>query len=146
MFPDISFGYEFNPEYQVKRISRNIPIMAIPMASLPATPNPEFKAIDSTVASIIKTFDATSWKNHDGYTSMTFDVQNVQNDMFFRIRGTNLGYDVKQMDSTGTKIVYGTDASGSSLINTPGTSNADMAWDDLWFYSNPVVVKVVEKN
>jgi hypothetical protein len=109
------------------------------------TPNPDFKAIDASVASIVKTFDATSWKNHDGYTTMSFDVPNVQNDMYFRIRGTNLGYDVKQMDSTGTKIVYGTDANGSPLINTPGTSNADMAWEDLWFYSNPVVVKVGEK-
>lgn len=109
------------------------------------TPNPDFKAIDASVASIVKTFDASSWKNHDGYTTMTFDVPNVQNDMFFRIRGTNLGYDVKQMDSTGTKIVYGTDADGNPLINTPGTSNADMAWEDLWFYSNPVVVKVVDK-
>jgi hypothetical protein len=77
---------------------------------------------------------------------MTFDVPNVQNDMFFRIRGTNLDYDVKQLDSTGTNVVYGTDSNGSPLINTPGTNSADMAWEDLWFYSNPVVVKVIEKN
>jgi len=74
---------------------------------------------------------------------MSFDVPNVQNDMFFRIRGANLGYDVKKMDSTGTKIVYGTDAAGSPLINTPGTNSADMAWDDLWFYSNPIFVKAL---
>jgi hypothetical protein len=108
------------------------------------TPNPDFNKIDPTVAGIAKTFDAASWTTDtQGYTTMTFDVPNVQNDMFFRIRGSNLGYDVKKMDATGTKIVYGTDAAGSPLLNTPGTNNADMAWDDLWFYSNPVFVKAL---
>ncbi|MBT0666171.1 hypothetical protein KI809_17810 [Geobacter pelophilus] len=108
------------------------------------TPNAAYKAIDPTVASIVKTFDAASWTTDAaGYTTMTFDVPNVQNDMFFRIRGSNLGYDVKKMDATGTKIVYGTDAAGNPLINTPGTNNADMAWDDLWFYSNPIFVKAL---
>ena len=73
---------------------------------------------------------------------MTYVVPNVTNDMYFRIRGTNLGYNVVKKDNTGTKIVYGTDAMGSPLINTPGTNNADMAWDDLWFYSNPIFVAV----
>lgn len=58
--------------------------------------------------------------------------------MFFRIRGSNLGYGEKKMN--GDSIVYGTDAGGNPLINTPGTNNADMAWDDLWFCSNPIFV------
>jgi hypothetical protein len=108
------------------------------------TPNPAFNAIDNTVAGVVRTFDATSWSTDaQGYTTMTFDVPNVQNDMFFRIRGTNLGYNVVKMDTTGTKIVYGTDAAGNPLINTPGTNSADMAWDDLWFYSNPIFVKAL---
>ncbi|NMC73164.1 MAG: hypothetical protein GYA56_02205 [Geobacteraceae bacterium] len=105
------------------------------------TPNPAFNAVDPTVASVVKTFDASSWKaDSEGFTTMTYTVPRVENDMFFRIRGTNLDYGVKKMDATGTKIVYGTDAAGNPLINTPGTNNADMAWDDLWFYSNPVFV------
>lgn len=107
------------------------------------TPNPLFNAMDSTVASVVKTFDATSWSTDDeGYGVMTFDVPNLRNDAFFRIRGTNLGYDVKKMDAAGTRIVYGTDAAGNPLLNTPGTNSADAAWDDLWFYSNPIFVKV----
>ncbi len=108
------------------------------------TPNPAFNAIDSTVAGIVETFDASSWSIDDeGFTTMTFVVPHVRNSMFFRIRGTNLGYGVSKMDATNTKIVYGTDAAGSPLLNTPGTNNADMAWDDLWFYSNPIFVKVL---
>lgn len=106
-------------------------------------PNPAFNAIDTTVAGIVKTFDASSWSiDNEGYTTMSFTVPNVQNDTFFRIRGANQGYNVVKMDASNTKIVYGTDANGSPLLNTPGINNADMAWDDLWFYSNPVFVKV----
>jgi hypothetical protein len=104
------------------------------------TPNSAFNAIDSTVASVVQTFDATSWSvDAAGFTTMTFVVPSVTNDMFFRIRGTNLGYGVVKTDANG-KTVYGTDADGSPLINTPGTNSADMAWDDLWFYSNPIFV------
>lgn len=104
------------------------------------TPNPAFGAIDASVAGIVKTFDATSWTvDAEGFTTMTFVVPSVGSDMFFRVRGTNLGYAVLKTDGAG-KTIYGTDAAGSPLINTPGTNNADMAWDDLWFYSNPVFV------
>jgi hypothetical protein len=106
-------------------------------------PNPAFNAIDNTVAAIVKTFDASSWSTDgEGFTTLIFTVRNVRNDMFFRIRGTNLGFNVEVKDSTGSKTVYGTDAEGSPLINTPGTNSADRAWDDLWFYSNPIFVSV----
>ena len=70
---------------------------------------------------------------------MTYTVPHVRQNMFFRIRGTNLGYNVVKTDLNG-KTIYGTDAEGSPLLNTPGTNNADMVWDDLWFYSNPIFV------
>jgi hypothetical protein len=111
----------------------------------PTKPNTAYKTVDPTVASIVATFDNDQnsanpkWTTDaQGFTVMTFDVPNVQNDMFFRIRGSNLGYDVKKM--SGTNVVYGTDAAGNPLKNTPGTNNADMAWEDLWFYSNPIFV------
>jgi hypothetical protein len=67
-------------------------------------------------------------------------VPSVENDLFFRIRGTNLGYGVHVKDAA-NKTIYGTDASGSPLLNTPGTNNAAQARKDLWFYSNPIFVK-----
>jgi hypothetical protein len=72
---------------------------------------------------------------------MTFTVPHVLNDMFFRIRGSNLDYGVEMKNGSG-QIIYGTDEYGSPLKNTPGTNNADMAWSDLWFYSSPIFVKV----
>jgi hypothetical protein len=120
------------------------PTRAAKFLSDGVTPNPAFNAIDSSVAGIVETFDASSWSTDDeGFTTMNFVVPHVRNSMFFRIRGTNLGYGVTKMDATNTKVVYGTDAAGSPLLNTPGTNNADMAWNDLWFYSNPIFVKVL---
>lgn len=106
------------------------------------TPNPAFNAIDTSVASVVKTFDATSWTTVNGVTTMIFDVPNVQNDMFFRIRGSNLGYGVEVKDAN-NQIIYGTDAAGNPLRNTPGLNSADHAWSDLWFYSNPIFVKAL---
>lgn len=122
------------------------------------TPNPTFNAIDPCIAKVVATFDkdggvslpatpacgspitSTKWTTDaQGYTTMTFTAPNVQSDMFFRIRGANLGYNVSKM--SGSSVVYGTDAAGNPLKNTPGTNSADMAWDDLWFYSNPIFVK-----
>ena len=107
------------------------------------TPNPAFNEIDSTVASIVQTFDADSWSTDaEGYTTMTYTVPKVENDMFFRIRGSNLGYGVVKK-SAADETIYGTDSEGSPLLNTPGTNTGDMAWDDLWFYSNPIFVKAI---
>lgn len=118
------------------------PTKAKKLLSDGVTPNPAFNAVDTTVASIVKIFDANSWTTDaQGYTTMTFEVANVQSDMFFRIRGANLGYNVTKL--SGSSVVYGTDAYGSPLKNTPGVNNADAAWDDLWFYSNPIFVKAL---
>jgi hypothetical protein len=110
------------------------------------TPNPAFNAIDNTVAEIVRTFDASSWNiDEEGFTTMSFVVPHVRNDMFFRIRGSNLDNNVNVVRTVGTitGTVYGTDAAGSPLKNTPGLNTADDAWTDLWFYSNPIFVKVL---
>ncbi len=106
------------------------------------TPNPEFNAIDTTVADVVGIFDSSSWLiDNEGYTTMTLAVPHARTDMFFRIRGTNLGYGIEVKNAT-SQTIYGTDHAGSPLLNAPGTNSADMAWSDLWFYSNPIFVKV----
>ncbi len=106
------------------------------------TANPAYNVIDNTVASIVQTFDAQSWTTDaEGFTTMTFTVPYVSNDMFFRIRGTNLGYGREVRDAQ-NRIVYGTNSEGSPLLNTPGANTEQAAWADLWFYSNPIFVSV----
>ena len=101
------------------------------------TPNPAYNSVDSGIASVVKIFDATYWKKDtEGFTTMNFVVPRVGNDTFFRIRGTNKGYNEAGQ----------TDEIGDPLLDTPGANNADEAWKDLWFYSNPIFVKVREGN
>lgn len=142
-----SSGYVCQPPsvHHVQLIQGRInPSRASKLLADGTTPNPDFNAVDETVAGIVAIFDASSWiVDAEGYTTMRYVVPSVEADMFFRIRGTNLDYEVVKMDSTGTKIIYGTDVNGSPLKNTPGTNSADMAWDDLWFYSNPIFVDVL---
>jgi hypothetical protein len=97
------------------------------------TPNPAYNFVDSGTASVVKIFDATSWNiDREGFTTMNFVVPRVGNDSFFRIRGTNKGYNEAGQ----------TDEMGDPLLDTPGANNTDEAWKDLWFYSNPIFVKV----
>lgn len=85
---------------------------------------------------VIKTFTKNDWTvDKDGYNVVTFTLPASDKDMYYRLRGTNLA------PSTSGE----TDAAGNPLIDTPvstlvGTNTTDKAYDDLWFYSNPVFV------
>jgi hypothetical protein len=95
--------------------------------------NPAYAIDTNPTAVVAKTFDASSWTlDHNGYATMTFVVPKVTDDMYFRIRGTNKGYAEAGQ----------TDEVGNPLLDVPGTSSADEAWKDLWFYSNPIFVNV----
>ena len=57
--------------------------------------------------------------------------------MYFRLRGTNLA----------PNTPYETDAQGNPLPDTLATEHLGLdgpeeAWADLWFYSNPIFVRV----
>jgi hypothetical protein len=95
--------------------------------------NPAYAVDTNPTTAVVKSFDATSWKvDREGYTTMTYVVPKAHENMYFRIRGTNKGYGEPGQ----------TDEVGSPLLDAPGSNNADEAWKDLWFYSNPVFVKV----
>ncbi|HEX2946103.1 MAG TPA: hypothetical protein VHT96_09115 [Clostridia bacterium] len=82
-------------------------------------------------AKVIKSFTSKDWKSVSGWNEITWEVKNISNDIYFRLRGTNLSYNVPNE----------TDAQGNPLIDDlVGQNNADKAYADLWFYSNPIFV------
>jgi len=107
------------------------------------TPNPAYSAISSD-ARVIARFDAVGgvtdsngitsvqWTDQgDGWRQMTLPVT-VTNSTFLRLRGSNLGLNV----------VNQTDGAGNPLPDSLlGANTAAMAFDDLWFYSNPIFVR-----
>lgn len=71
----------------------------------------------------------------EGYNIIIYPVENLTTDMYFRLRGTNLGLNVENE----------TDAHGNPLCDClMGENTEAKVWSDLWFYSNPIFVDVAD--
>jgi hypothetical protein len=75
--------------------------------------------------------------NAKGKTVFRYRLKNVTQDLYLRLRGTNLAAETPEE----------TDAQGNPLSDFLAVRNLKLdpetaAWRDLWFYSNPVFVKV----
>lgn len=83
---------------------------------------------------LVQRFGSADWTvDGSGFNVITTTVNNVTSDMYFRLRGTNLGVGVKNQASVNS----------NPLIDTKmGKNTAAKAWADLWFYSNPIFVDV----
>ena len=122
------------------------------------------KAATNASAKVTKVFNATNWTAQpDGTRSMSYVVPAAKTSQYFRLRGSNLP----------AAVPFETDANGNPLLDfisnpsdgtLPGKipcsdtacpahmrtlagvkyASYDVAgWADLWFYSNPVFVEVV---
>ena len=123
----------------------HIDLIAGKLTSLISPGAPGYKIDSVATTAVIARFDAkggiTDSKNitsnkwterGDGFKEMSYKIRNLTGDMYFRLRGTNLGLNV----------VRQTDADGNPLPDTLlEPNNAEKALADLWFYSNPIWVK-----
>lgn len=76
------------------------------------------------------------WKRRpNGVIYIKYEL-NPEGPCYFRLRGTNLGIG----------IAGETDANGNPLLDVVGANNANIAWHDLWFYSNPVFAVLHENH
>ena len=74
------------------------------------------------------------WQDLGGGLKLVEYTVKIEGDTYFRLRGTNHGLNVAGK----------TDANGNPLEDEPSASiqeGAKVAFEDLWFYSNPVFVK-----
>lgn len=100
--------------------------------------DPEYANPTNPTARVIATFSTKNLeKDAEGYVTIVHHLKNVTKDMYFRVRGTNLAADTP----------FETDAAGNPLADALVTKNlgidgAQEAWNDLWFYSNPIFVTV----
>ncbi len=97
--------------------------------------SPEFRTNKTNPSThVVQRFTAADWTvDGEGFNVITTTVTDVSNDMYFRLRGTNLGVGVKNQ----------TGAGGGPLIDMKmGKNTAAKAWADLWFYSNPIFIDV----
>jgi hypothetical protein len=89
---------------------------------------------------VVKRFTKADWKvDADGYYSVRYETTAAKN-QYFRLRGTNLGTDVADLTEGGEPLA---DQRTSTADNTQRFNDInDRNYRSLWFYSNPVFVKL----
>lgn len=99
--------------------------------ALPGTD--EYSKDTNKTTRVIASFNEEDWEKEDGGWYACEYQTRIDNNMYFRLRGTNLGLNVTNE----------TDANGNPLCDElVGTNNENKAYSDLWFYSNPLFVSV----
>lgn len=84
---------------------------------------------------VIARFTKQDWNDEDGWHVIGYTLGDIEKDMYFRLRGTNLGLGVDDE----------TDREGNPLMDPIIDSDDGKApWGDLWFYSNAIFVDVRE--
>ena len=112
---------------------------------IPAT-SPDYTTKDTNTSThVFRTFTKSSWKTaKGGWKTMTVRVKATAN-MYFRLRGTDLARNTaNQTDAQGNplndELSYApipNPADGGATM-TAAVNSPDLAWADLWFYSNPI--------
>ena len=68
---------------------------------------------------VVKRFEKDDWSIDGQYRKMTYTLEDVRKDLYFRVRGANTTQFEPEPDPKG-----------------------EDPWTDLWFYSNPVFLRV----
>ena len=116
------------------------------------------KAASNSSSQLVQTFNASNWTAlPDGTRKMSYRIPAVKVSQYLRLRGTNLAPATPfETDSDGNPLLdFGIDgkipcsdaACPAHMAQTNGakTSSFDVAaWADLWFYSNPIFIEVID--
>jgi len=122
----------------------------------PASPN--YTNGTNPSALIFATFNKTNWIVSGNKRTMSFVIPNIQGNQYIRARGTNLPVATpNETDALGnplsdlpTSVILCTDPACPSHMQTSGSgaklSSYDVAaWADLWFYTNPIFIRVSDQ-
>jgi hypothetical protein len=124
----------------------HIDLIAGEVNGLVPSDSADYKKDVNETTKVLKTFNANDWgTGEEGWYTVVYHLKNAQKNMYFRIRGTNIA----------ANTPCETDGYGNPLIDRPDPElnpdcdaffaahdKSDEAWKDLWFYSNPIFVKV----
>ncbi len=104
-----------------------------------APEDPAYQDPTNPTTTVVEQFFASDWTlDPDGYYSMSITLEDMQKDMYFRLRGTNNTLNQPfETDEFGNPL---SDALAANL----GLDGVAEAYADLWFYSNPIFVQVPE--
>jgi hypothetical protein len=107
----------------------------------PETPGtPGYSRDTNPSTRVLKRFTRSDWTlDAEGYFAVSYMMKAGSN-QYFRLRGTNLGTDVPNETAAGEPL-FDAQTTGADNVARFNAINA-RNYSDLWFYSNPVFVKV----
>jgi hypothetical protein len=111
----------------------HIDLIAGELTHRAAPGTPGYAAATNPTTKVVATFTAADWKyERNGWFAIHYRTR-LERDMYFRLRGTNLASNTPNE----------TDADGNPLPDSlMGANTPAKAWADLWFYSNPIFVRL----
>jgi hypothetical protein len=116
--------------------------------------SPNYTNNTNSSAQIVASFGPTNWTANGQKRTMIFGIPNVQNNMYVRARGTNLPPGTpNETDTQGNpfndlpqSVIPCTDLACPAhmqVSNGAKMASFDVAgWSDLWFYTNPIFIRV----
>lgn len=116
----------------------HIDLIAGQITGLVAPDSPDYTKASNESTKVIATFTSADWEvDEDGFNVITYPVKGLDKSTYYRLRGTN-----QPVNSP-----FETDEMGNPLADSLATANlgldeAEEAWADLWFYSNPIFITV----
>lgn len=116
----------------------HIDLIAGEITGLVAPDSPDYTKSSNESTKVIATFTSADWEvDEDGFNVITYPVKGLDKSTYYRLRGTN-----QPVNSP-----FETDEMGNPLADSLATANlgldeAEEAWADLWFYSNPIFITV----
>jgi len=116
----------------------HIDLIAGEITGLVAPDSPDYTKASNESTKVIATFTSADWElDEDGFNVITYPVKGLDKSTYYRLRGTN-----QPVNSP-----FETDEMGNPLADSLATANlgldeAEEAWADLWFYSNPIFITV----
>lgn len=124
----------------VKPVVDHVDLIAGDVTGREAPGTPGYARDTNPSTRVVKRFTRSDWKlEADGYFSVSYTVKAAGN-QYFRLRGTNLGTDVPNETASGEPL-FDAQTTGADNVARFNAINA-RNYSDLWFYSNPVFVKV----
>jgi hypothetical protein len=127
----------------VKPVVDHIDLIAGDVTGREQPGTPGYDRATSPSTRVVKRFTRADWKlDAEGYYAASFTVKAGAN-QYFRLRGTNLGTDVPGETANGEPLPDARTEGNDNVARFNAINARNYA--DLWFYSNPVFVKVAAK-
>jgi hypothetical protein len=109
-----------------------------------APTSPDYTRATNDSAKVIASFSAGQWAvDEQGYNVIVYHIRNVTRSTYFRLRGTNLACGTPFETGPRTALPsadYCSPLADALVTQNLGIDGAQEAWNDLWFYSNPIYV------